>query len=115
MQQLGCSKGVSVQEIMDRMPENSYLQQVQGNYDPIVDTPVPFGVLSIKKTTNYFVEVQFTQMTYKSKRPQLYIGNVVENKIVGWERFVSEAELRAQIEKLQEQINLLIDNDNETK
>lgn len=54
-------------------------------------------------------------MTYKSKRPQLYIGNVVENKIVGWERFVSEAELRAQIEKLQEQINLLIDNDNETK
>mgnify|MGYP002109867899 CR=1 FL=1 len=115
MQQLGCSKGVSVQEIMDRMPEGSYLQQVQGNYDPIVDTPMPFGVLSIKKTTNYFVEVQFTQMTYKSKRPQLYIGNVVENKIVGWERFVSEAELRAQIEKLQEQINLLIDNDNETK
>lgn len=110
IQQLACPKGVTVQEIMDRMPENSYLQQVQGNYDPIADTPVPFGILSIRKTTNYFVEVQFTQMTYKSKRPQLYIGNVVENKLVGWERFIGETELNSMIENLQSQINFIKNN-----
>lgn len=107
IQQLKLVKGVKVQEIIDKLPENSYIQQVQGNFDPIADTPVPFGVLSIKKTSNYFVEVQFVQMTYKSKRPQIYIGNVIECTLIGWEKFIGEAEVNSMIENLQVQIDSL--------
>lgn len=39
IQQLKLVKGVKVQEIIDKLPENSYIQQVQGNFDPIADTP----------------------------------------------------------------------------
>lgn len=107
IQQLGCVKGVTVQGIIDKMPDNSYIQQVQGNFDPIADTPVPFGVLSIRKASNYFVDVQFVQMTNKGIKPQFYIGNVVNCKLVGWEHFIGETEINSMIENLQNQINSL--------
>lgn len=107
IQQLRLAKGATVQEIIDRLPESSYIQQVQGNFDPIADTPIPFGILTIKKTSNYFVEVQFVQMTYKSKKPQMYIGNVIDGKLASWERFIGETEVNSMIENLQMQIDSL--------
>lgn len=91
--QLGLHKGVSCQAIIDRLPENSYLQQVQGDFDPIQDTPLPYGVLTIKKTTNYFVEVVFSQMTYRTKKPKMFIGNIVNCNLVGWTEFVTKDSL----------------------
>jgi len=111
--QLGCGPDVSVQKIIDTMPENSYLQQVQGNMTPIIDTPVPYGVLTIKKTTYYFVEVQFSQITYKHIMPIMFIANVIDGKVEKWEKFVSHSELNTCMESFENRIKDLtskIDN-----
>lgn len=98
--QIGLLEPCSVQQIIECLPNNSYFQQVQGDLGfPITDTPVPYGVLTIKKTTNYFIEVQFVQMTYKTKRPQLYIANVINGKVEGWERFASASEYEEMMKK----------------
>lgn len=94
LNQLGCNNGCTCQELIDRMPENSYLQQVQGDYDPVIDTPLPFGIITIKKTTNYFVEIVFSQVTYRTKKPKMFIGNVVNSKLVGWTEFVTVDSLK---------------------
>lgn len=111
--QLGCGLGVRVQDIIDKLPDNSYFQQVQGNMSPIVDTPVPYGILTIKKTTYYFVEVQFSQMTYKNKMPIIFIANVINGKVQKWEKFVNYSEFNLCKELLENQIKDLtrkIDN-----
>lgn len=105
--QLGLSKGCKVQDIIDKLPDNSYFQQVQGSLgSPVADTPVPYGVLTIKRTTDYFVEVQFVQMTYSSKKPQIYIANVVNKKIAAWEQFVSLKEYDERIEKIEKEFEI---------
>lgn len=111
--QLNCKKGVSVQEIIEAMPENSYLQQVQGNYDPVCDTPVPYGILTIKKTTSYFVEIQFVQMSIPNEKPQLYIGNYVKQKLLSWEKFISESEFDSRIKYIEKEIESLNNKINE--
>ena len=95
------------------MPENSYLQQVQGNYDPVCDTPVPYGILTIKKTTSYFVEIQFVQMSIPNEKPQLYIGNYVKQKLLSWEKFISESEFDSRIKYIEKEIESLNNKINE--
>lgn len=103
--QLGLKKGCEIQEILNKLPANSYFQQVQGAMgDPIKDTPVPYGVLTIKKTTNYFVDVQFSQMTFASKVPQLWVAHIVDRELADWERLVSEQEYKMYIQKANEQM-----------
>lgn len=98
----------TVQEIVDNMPENSSLIQVQGELGkPVLDTPVPFGVLTIHKTTNYFVDITFKQMTIDGKDPNLFIGRWVKEKLIGWTRFVSQNEIESlekRLEKLEKEI-----------
>ena len=80
---------------------------------PIIDTPVPYGVLTIKKTTYYFVEVQFSQMTYKNIMPTIFIANVIDGKVEKWEKFVGHSELNICKELFENQIKDLtskIDN-----
>lgn len=105
--QLGLRTGCAIQEIVDKLPNNSYFQQVQGAMgEPICDTPVPYGVLTIKKTTDYFVDVQFSQMTFANRVPQFWIAHVVNKKLVGWERLISENEFKKDIQNINEQCEL---------
>ena len=87
--QLGIAAPCTVNAIIDKLPMNSYFQQVQGNYnEPVVGLPSRYGVLTIRKTTNYFIEVTFTE-TVVSK-PTIYIGKVVNQKVVEWTKLVAE-------------------------
>ncbi len=108
--QLGLKNGCSVQSIVDSMPAMSSLQQVQGKIcEPICDTPVPYGVLQIVKTSDYFVKITFTQMTIPQNGIQIYEGLYVNRKIIGWEKIVTESELQEMEKriylKLQEAFN----------
>lgn len=112
--QLGLGLGCSVEEIIERMENNSYFQQVQGRKgEPIIDTPAPFGVLTIKKTSDYFIEVTFSEMTGKTKKPVLWLANVTEKKVKDWSKFVEQSEIQALsqgINENHEAINKLLAN-----
>lgn len=100
--QLGLSSGVSIEEIIKRMEENSYLQQVQGKMnEPISDTPAPFGVLTIKKTTNYFVEVMFSE---SASNAVIWIAKVLDGKVFKWRKMISEEETKVTENKLYQEI-----------
>lgn len=110
--QLGLKTGCRVQEIIDALPVNSYFQQAQGKKgEPIEDTPVEYGVLTIKKTTSYFVEVQFVQSTLSNSKTKLFVANVRNKKIEGWTSYAKEEELirmRERVDDLEKDVKFLI-------
>ena len=107
---LGLGEGASITEIVRRMPTNSTLCQVQGNFNqPISDTPVPYGVLTIVKTTDYFVQIIFTRMTV-GNTPQIYQAQWKDNRVYSWSRFVSEEDLIAFKEEIREELDSIKNN-----
>ena len=99
--EVGLGEGVLIHEIVERMPNNSVLCQVQGRMgEPIIDTPEPYGVLTITKTTDYFVQILFSQMTLSAKKPQLFQANWIKGDIRGWTRYVEESELKELEERI---------------
>lgn len=97
--QLGLKKGCSVNDIIKNLPINSIFQQAQGALgEPIVDTPVPYGVLSIVKTTDYFVNIMFVQMTIKNSPVRVYSAKYINGKIESWDRILTEDALGITIE-----------------
>lgn len=92
--QLGLKRGCSVNEIISKLPINSIFQQAQGALgEPIIDTPVPYGILHIIKTTDYFVSVTFTQMTIKNSSVRVYSAKYINGKIESWDRILTEEAL----------------------
>ena len=92
--QIGLSAGCNVNDIVEHLGNNAYLQQVQGRMgEPIADTPMPYGVLSIKKTSDYFIEVTFTEIAKGEKSSCLWLADVVGKKILGWSRMISSSEV----------------------
>lgn len=110
--ELGLKPGCSVNDIIRQMPNNSSLQQVQGaKGEPLIDTPVPYGILEIFKGTNYFIKVIFTQMTMDDKEPQIYQGKVKKQTVVEWERYITNREyskLNERVQNLEKDIKFLI-------
>ena len=104
---LGLGEGCSINEVIRRMPTNSTLCQVQGNYNlPIADTPVPYGVLTIVKTSDYFVQIIFTRMTV-GEIPEIYQAQWKDNRVVRWIRFISDQEFFMFKEKTEKEIESL--------
>ena len=101
IRELGFVNHVSIKNIVERMPLNCVLYQSQGKIgDPIEDTPLPFGVLTVVKTTNYFVQISFTRMTIGDEQPTLYIAKWINGNIISWSRMVDEGMLAQYDEKL---------------
>lgn len=102
--ELGLPIGTTIKEIVHTMPCNSTLCQVQGRLnDPIADTPVPFGVLTIIKTTDYFAQIMFSCMTTESEKPNIYQASWIDGEIrAGWTRYVREDEIKEIKSRLEE-------------
>ena len=105
--QIGYGQWISVAEVVRRMPCNSTLTQVQGRYgEPLLDTPFPFGVLSIIKTTDYFVQILFSRMTL-SGPTELYQGKWIDNRLAGWSKYITSDEFEEKIDRLEKEISKL--------
>ncbi len=92
--ELGLSAGTTVDDIIQRLPNNSEFHQVQGaSGKPLVGLPFSYGVLEIYKTTDYFVKCVFYQMTLDEVEPYIYQAKIKNQKVVSWTRYTTEAEL----------------------
>lgn len=98
---LGLPIPCTIKDIVLKLPNSSTFIQAQGAVGkPILDTPIPYGVLRIVKTSNYFVEITFTQMTIKGKSPKLFQANWIDGDVKSWTRFVADFEIEALEERL---------------
>ena len=104
----GLGEKTYIRDIVFAMPTNSTLLQVQGAMnEPLADTPAPYGVLSIAKTTDYFVQITFARMTINGEDPELYQAKWVNGSVRGWTKYVPEARFVA-LEKKVSDLEALI-------
>lgn len=110
--ELGLQPGCTVDDIINKLPNNSGIHQVQGALgEPIKDTPVAYGILEIYRGTDYFIKVIFSQMTIEGKEPQIYQGKVKNKRIVSWERYVTNSEyvaLSDRVKELEKDVEFLL-------
>ena len=96
--ELNLSNGVSIETIVRNMPDNSVLVQNQGTFgDPVINTPAQFGVLTIYKTTDYFVQITFSVMTNKDEKPSFYQAQWIDGRVVDWVKYIDERDVESAI------------------
>lgn len=112
LRELALSEGSSVDEIINKMPPKSLFLHEQGKIgEPIIGTPVPYGILEIYKGTNYFAKILFYQMTISDSKPIMYQARYINKHIIDWERYIGQdeyRELEQKVSNLEKDINFML-------
>ncbi len=108
---IGLKYPTTIQLIATRMPRNSVMvlpiDQKEGT---VTDVPKSFGILSLVKTTDHYVRIEFSKTTNQNDPTEIYICKWLDGKIGKWDRLLTTDDL-TRIEDRLRKIEGLVPND----
>ena len=106
---IGLHYPVGIQTIITKMPRNAIMTlAIDQKEKTVVDVPKSYGILTIRKTSDHYVYVQFSKTTNRSNPVEIYVGRWLDGVIGKWERLLTTEDLVAiekRLLKIEESIN----------
>ena len=93
---IGLNYPITIQTIITKMPRNSILLlSIDQKENTVIDVPKSYGILTIRKTTDHYVFVEFTKTTNQKNPVEIYIGRWLDGVVGKWERLLTTEDLKA--------------------
>ncbi len=110
VENIGLRYPTTIQMIATRMPRNSVMVlPIDQKNATVKDVPNSYGILTLKKSTDHYVYVEFSKTTNPKNPIEIYVCRWLDGKIGKWERLLTTEDL-AKMEKRLDKLEKVIES-----